>query len=75
MDHDPPAVGLTTEHDGLDLVLGFPAGIGSLSALDRLDQDGRIAENAKIDHARLHVVGYEGAVLGHPCVPRPTVLG
>ena len=70
MDNEPASVGLSAENDRLYLKLPFFAGVGPLTAVDGVDQYGRVAEQPEFQDACIdRKWRYETALLCQPTVP------
>src|ERR671918_2766945 len=71
MDYQPPTVGLLGENDGLSFVSRLLAFVGLLAKMDRVHQDGHVAE-----HVELHDAGIYGEDGGTVLLPRcPSLPG
>src|ERR671919_1157364 len=67
MYHQPLTVGLLAEHDGLSFVSRFLAFVGSLAHMDRVHQDGHVAEHVELHDAGIY--GEDGGTVLLPYCP------
>src|ERR671918_629685 len=75
MYYQPLTVGLPGEDDGLSFVNRFLARVSSLTSMDRVHQDGRVAEHMELHDAGVH--RKNGGTVLLPCgpsLPRGPVL-